>query len=83
MPEFLKVRFEADDRVIGTAPVFFGVVSDFGVLLFAVNRNDNGVDVEYQTVPFVGQGKKLSAQAVVQTDDLADVPRHEPCEQAS
>jgi hypothetical protein len=38
MPEFLQVGFEAQERMVGSAAVLFGVVTDFGKLEFSIDR---------------------------------------------
>lgn len=72
MPEFLPMRFEAEDRVIGTAAMLLGVVSDLGSLLFAVHRDHDRVDIERQAAGEVRQSEQMGAQAVVKPTYLAN-----------
>ena len=46
MPEFLKMRFEAEQRMIRSSSRLLGVVSDSSSLLFAVDGNYHGVQIE-------------------------------------
>lgn len=72
MPEFLERGLETQQRMIRTSAVLFGIVSHPSAFVFAVDDKDCRVDVENQTVAHSGQGKHISPQTVVKSDQLAD-----------
>lgn len=83
MPELLKMGFEAKQRMIGAPPRLLGVVADPGFLLFAVDNDNHGVQVEDESASFVRQGEQMHPQTVVEPDDLANGFRGQTFEESS
>ena len=72
VPEFLAMRFEAEQWVITSSSMFLGIVTDSTTLLFAVNRNHHRIDIESQTGAFAWQVPQVYPQTVVQSGQLTN-----------
>jgi len=72
MPEFLAMRFETEERMIGSSSWLLGIVANSSTLLLAVNSNYYRIQIENQAGAFVGQTPKVSSQAVVKPRQLAN-----------
>jgi hypothetical protein len=72
MPEFLKMGFEAKNRMIGTPAPFLGIVADARPLGFAVDRQDHGIYIEGQGGSRRGDDKQSCSKLIVQSHDLTD-----------
>jgi len=72
MPEFLEMRFETEQGVIGTSSVLFGIVPYFSSFLFPVNCNYHRIYIENQGGSPCWKIKQMGPEAVVQSDQPAD-----------
>lgn len=72
MPEFFEVGLETKQRMVGAPPMLFGIVTHPSTLVFAVDHQHRGIDIEDQTVAHLGKGKQISSQTVVKSDQLPD-----------
>ena len=72
VPEFLAMRFEAEDRMVRAPSVLLGVVADLRSLLFAVYRDHDRVDVERQTAGQRRESEQMRAKTVVKPPKLAN-----------
>ena len=83
MPELLQMSLEADEWVVGTSAVFLGVVPDASRLLLAVDGQNHRIEIEGEGSPPSGQRKELSAQLIVQADELTDGSGTHPFEESA
>jgi len=72
MPEFLEMRFETEQGVIGTSSVLFGIVPYFSSFLFPVDCNHHRIYIENQGSSPCRKIKQMGPEAVVQSDQPAD-----------
>lgn len=72
MPEFLEMGFEAEQRIIGTSSMLFGVVSYLCSLLFSIDCDHHSIQIEDQCSSALGKIKQIGSQAVVQSDRLTN-----------
>ena len=72
LPKLLPTSLEANQWVVGTSAVFLGVVPDASELLFAVDGQDDRIEIEPEGGSPSGQRKELSAPLIVQADELTD-----------
>lgn len=73
VPKLLQMRLETKQGMIGTTPSFFGIVANRRLLGFPVNSNDHRIDVESQTVPWLGNGEQIAAETVVKSNQLPNL----------
>lgn len=66
MPEIFRVAFEAEERVVGRTAALVGIVADPGLLLFAVQDHDGGVQIEDEPRARGGLLEPLLQQPIVQ-----------------
>src|SRR5437867_811402 len=76
-----QVGFEAERWMIRATPLLFGVVTDSGSLLVAVERQHHRVQVQDQTGGRCGPSQELSTQPIVQNHQLPNVLRRQPLKQ--
>ena len=55
MPELLQMSLEANQGVVGTSASFLGDVTHAGKLLFAIDGQDYGVQIESGVVRRLGR----------------------------
>jgi hypothetical protein len=72
MPEFLEMSLETQQGMVGTPTGLLGVVSNSGSFGFAIDHNNDRIQVEHQGSASLGQSKQVSPQAVVKTDQLSN-----------
>ena len=83
MPELLQVSLEANQRGVGTSTVFLGVVPNASKLLFPVDGQYHRIEIEGESSAPFGQRKELSAQLIVQADELTDGSGTHPFEESA
>jgi len=83
MPELLQMSLETNERVVGTSAVFLGVVPEASELRFAIDGQDHGIQIEGEGGSPSGQGEELSAQLIVQGDELTDGAGTHPLEESA
>src|SRR5260370_1508689 len=70
VPKLLAVSFKAKNRMIGRSPHFLWVVTQARPLLFAVERENNRVQVENQARSPIGKTEQLCSHLIMQLGNL-------------
>ena len=83
MPEFLKMSFEAKQRMIGSSAMFLGIVAHTGPLDFAVDGQNDGIQIENQRESRSGKTKKSGSDLIVQGYQLTNRLGRKPFEESS
>src|SRR5258708_16114044 len=83
VPKLLAVSFETEDRVIGGPAHLLWVVTHARPLLFAVEREDNGVQMEDQAGSSFRKAKQLRPQLIMQPGNLPDGFGTEPAQKTA
>ena len=77
------MSLEANQRLVGTSAVFLGVVPHASELLFAVDGQDDRIEIEPEGGSPSEQGKELSTPWIGQADELTDGARTHPFEESA
>jgi len=81
VPKFLQMSFEAKQGMIGSATMFPRVVTYAGPLDFAVDSQDDGIQIENQRESQLGECKQPGPESIVEsyqpTDRLGSKPLEE------
>lgn len=83
VPEVLALALEAQQGMIGPPPTLEGIVANAGPLLFAIDHQDRGIDIEDQPRGAPRLTQHAAEQAIVQGPQPLQAARGNPQQEAT